>query len=61
MLCLGTIEERIQQVLIEKRRLFDAILDRTSDPESSRLSQQEIFGFFDLKIPSKGKGDRKKD
>jgi SNF2 family DNA or RNA helicase len=61
MLCLGTIEERIQQVLIEKRRLFDAILDRTSDPEPSRLSQQDIFGLFDLKIPSKGKGDRKKD
>jgi len=54
MLCLGTIEERIQQVLIEKRQLFDAILSRTSVPESSGLSQQDIFGLFDLKLPSPG-------
>ena len=54
MLCLGTIEERIQQVLIEKRQIFDAILSRTSVPESSGLSQQDIFGLFDLKLPSRG-------
>ena len=53
MLCLGTIEERIQQVLMEKRQLFDAILSRTSVPESSGLSQQDIFGLFDLKLPSR--------
>ena len=54
MLCLGTIEERIQQVLMEKRQLFDAILARTSVPESSGLSQQDIFGLFDLKLPLRG-------
>ena len=52
MLCLETIEERIQQVLAEKRQLFDAILSRTSGPESMGFSQQEIFGLFDLKMPS---------
>ena len=54
MLCLGTIEERIQQVLMEKRKLFEAILSQTSGPESSGLSQQEVFGLFDLKLPSQG-------
>ena len=54
MLCLGTIEERIQQVLVEKRKLFEAILSQTSGPESSGLSQQEVFGLFDLKLPSQG-------
>jgi len=58
MLCLETIEERIQQVLAEKRQLFDAILSRTSGPESMGFSQQEIFGLFDLKMPRTGKEEQ---
>ena len=61
MLCLGTIEERIQQVLAEKRKLFEAILSRTSGPESAGLSQQEIFGLFDLKLPSRERGSGRRD
>lgn len=51
MLSVGTIEERIHQVLEEKRRLFDTILSQTSVPQSLGLSQKEIFGLFDLKMP----------
>ena len=32
MLTLGSIEERINQVLEEKRELFDAILSNTAEP-----------------------------
>ena len=43
----GTIEERIQRILDEKRELFDTIF---SDAQSRRqgLTQEEIFGLFDL-------------
>ena len=51
MLSVGTIEERIHQVLEEKRQLFKAVLSQTSVPERIGLSQQEIFGLFDLKMP----------
>ena len=49
MLTLGTIEERINQVLEEKRALFDAILSQTDTPRSLGLTQDEVFGLFDLK------------
>jgi SNF2 family DNA or RNA helicase len=49
MLTLGTIEERINQVLEEKRALFDAILSQTDTPRNLGLSQDEVFGLFDLK------------
>lgn len=49
MLTLGTIEERINQVLEEKRALFDAILSQTDTPHNLGLTQDEVFGLFDLK------------
>ncbi|MDA1054405.1 MAG: DEAD/DEAH box helicase [Planctomycetota bacterium] len=49
MLTLGTIEERINQILEEKRALFEAILSQTAAPRSLGLSQDEVFGLFDLK------------
>ncbi len=55
MLVSGTIEERINQVLEEKRELFDSIFSNTAAPASAGLSQDEIFGLFNLKMPSKGK------
>jgi SNF2 family DNA or RNA helicase len=50
-LCHDTIEERIDQVLVQKRELFESILAGTNYPTSSGLSQAEIFGLFDLQIP----------
>lgn len=49
MLVNGTIEERIDQVLQEKREMFDAILSQAGKPKKS-LTQKEIFGLFDLRI-----------
>ena len=51
MLSVGTIEERINQVLEEKRELFDAILGQAGLPPSRGLSQDQIFGLFDLRVP----------
>jgi SNF2 family DNA or RNA helicase len=51
MLALGTIEERINQVLDQKREIFATILSQTGAPSSLGLSQGEIFGLFNLKTP----------
>lgn len=52
MLTLGTIEERINQILQEKRELFDAIFSETgSAPSNAGLTQDEIFGLFNLRTP----------
>ena len=55
-LALNTIEERIDQVLAEKRALFDVILSQAHSQVSHRFSQQDLFGLFDLKVagPSGG-------
>lgn len=50
-LTLGTIEERINQVLEEKRELFDTIFTDAATPKTVGLSQQEIFGLFNLRCP----------
>jgi len=44
----GTIEERIQQVLEEKREIFATIFAETSTPKLG-LSQDDIFGLFNLR------------
>ncbi len=49
MMMVETIEERIHQVLEEKRELFEMILSNTGDPRTTGLSQNEIFGLFNLK------------
>ena len=51
MISSGTIEERIHQVLEEKRELFDTILSQAKGPSKSGLSQEDIFGLFELKLP----------
>jgi len=53
MLTMNTIEERINQVLEEKRALFDIILSETDKPTSRGLSQDDVFGLFNLRT-SKG-------
>ena len=52
MISSGTIEERIHQVLEEKRELFDTILSQAKGPTKSGLSQEDIFGLFQLKMPT---------
>ena len=51
-LSLGTIEERIDQILQEKRELFDTLLSGAESGGASGLNRQEIFGLFDLRCPS---------
>ncbi len=52
MLTQGTIEERINQVLEEKRALFDQIFSQHEGPRQNvGLTQDEIFGLFNLRTP----------
>jgi SNF2 family DNA or RNA helicase len=51
MLVLGTIEERINQVLEHKRQIFDQVIGQNTGPASLGLSQAEIFGLFNLHTP----------
>lgn len=51
-LMLDTIEQRIERILQEKRDLFDAVFSSgIAQPRKSGLTQQEIFGLFDLRCP----------
>ncbi|MCG8450256.1 MAG: DEAD/DEAH box helicase [Pirellulales bacterium] len=50
-LTLGTIEERINAVLKEKRELFNALFDPLSPTGKLGLSREEIFGLFELNFP----------
>jgi len=50
-LSTGTIEERINSVLEEKRELFHAVFDASSSATQLGLSRDEIFGLFQLKFP----------
>ncbi|MBC7855153.1 MAG: DEAD/DEAH box helicase [Pirellulaceae bacterium] len=51
MLALGTIEERINQILEHKRELFNSIMNQTGGHADLRLTQQQIFGLFNLRTP----------
>lgn len=51
-LMVETIEERINRVLEEKRELFNTIFSGTEAHRKLGLTQQELFGLFDLKCPS---------
>lgn len=50
-LTLRTIEQRINQVLEEKRELFDTIFSDAARPRTLGLTQQEVFGLFNLRCP----------
>ena len=45
----GTIEQRIDDILRQKRELMSEILDHQDVPSQIGLSRQEIFGLFGLK------------
>ncbi len=47
-LALNTIEERIDQVLTEKRLLFETMLAQTRGNASHGFSQKDLFGLFNL-------------
>jgi SNF2 family DNA or RNA helicase len=52
MLAMNTIEQRIANVLDQKREMFDALFSETSGGMSTGgLSRDEIFGLFDLRAP----------
>ena len=51
-LTLDTIEQRINQILEEKREIFDTIFSDTAPHLHSGLTQQEIFGLFKLRCPN---------
>ena len=50
-LTMSTIEQRIHQVLEEKRELFDTIFSGAEPHRHLGLTQQEIFGLFQLRCP----------
>jgi SNF2 family DNA or RNA helicase len=51
-LTLDTIEQRIDQILREKREIFDTIFSDVEPTRNLGLTQQEIFGLFKLRCPS---------
>jgi SNF2 family DNA or RNA helicase len=51
-LSVNTIEQRINEVLEQKRALFDTVFNETTTPTSSGLSREEIFALFDLRMPN---------
>ena len=51
-LAVATIEERINQILEEKREIFDTIFSDARPHRHSGLSRDEIFGLFRLQTPA---------
>ncbi len=45
----NTIEKRIAEVLERKRQLFNELLEQSGTPSSMGLTEDEIFGLFDIK------------
>lgn len=50
-LAAGTIEQRIDQILAEKRELFDSVFGNNCSPRNLGLSREELFSLFDLQTP----------
>ena len=50
--CAGTIEERIDEILERKQKLFDQLIDDVSLDLSSQMSRGELFGLFGLERPA---------
>ncbi len=59
--CVGTIEERIDEILKGKQNLFDELVDDVSLDLSGRLSRGDLLGLFGLAegtVPEVGPGGR---
>ena len=48
-----TIEQRIAEVLERKRPVFNELLDQTDKPPTLGLTEDEIFGLFDIQARPK--------
>jgi len=59
-LMTGTIEERIDRVLNEKRELFETVLSGAEGRTKVGLTQKEILGLFGQEFTTAGSGGRKK-
>ena len=55
MMAAETIEQRIHEVLEQKRELFNQLFAEAGSPRTTGLSQQEIFGLFKLSTPRTAK------
>src|SRR5271166_7127676 len=44
----GTIEGRIAEILERKRQLFNELIEQNGPPPSLGLSEQDVFGLFDI-------------
>lgn len=51
MTSANTIEQRIHDVLQQKRELFETVFSETGAPGNVGLTQEEIFGLFNLATP----------
>jgi SNF2 family DNA or RNA helicase len=49
----GTIEARIAEVLEKKRQLFSDLIEQNGPPSALGLSEEEIFGLFDIQARPK--------
>jgi SNF2 family DNA or RNA helicase len=49
----GTIEERIHDILEEKRQLFETLFSATHGPRNLSLTRDEIFGLFQIRAGGK--------
>ena len=47
--CIGTVEERIDQILERKQALFDQLIDDVSLDLSRQMSREELLGLFGLR------------
>jgi len=52
-ICENTIEERINQILQEKQRLFEDVVDDVSMDLKEQLTGKELFGLFGLTPPAR--------
>ncbi len=52
-LSTDTIEERIDEVLRQKRDLSEAILSQADGPTSAGLTAEELFQLFELPVPQR--------
>jgi SNF2 family DNA or RNA helicase len=48
-----TIEQRIADILEQKRQVFNDLIAQADKPESRGLTEDEIFGLFDIKARPK--------
>lgn len=51
MMAVETIEQRIDEVLEQKRALLQTLFAEAGTPGNLGLNQQEIFGLFGLQVP----------